>query len=143
MRAADLESLVAQRMYTSSLQVPATHVQTWRESRRDLADNYAELVETLQRVRVANRTGDADCIETLINDELGSDQSGSEASQSEASDMSSSDQEATDQEPPPAPSHRCARCGDTRNLELMLPTGPVVDAPMEAPLFCQECLHGS
>ena len=98
MRAADLESLVAQRMYTSSLQLPAPYAQTWRESRRDLADNYAELVQTLHDVRAANRTGDADRIEELINDELGSDAPGSQSSQSDVSD-SSSDEE---QQAPPA-----------------------------------------
>ena len=92
MRAADLESLVAQRMFTSSLQLPAPYAQTWRESRRDLADNYAELVQTLHDVRAANRTGDADRIEELINDELGSDAPESQSSQSDVSD-SSSDQE--------------------------------------------------
>ena len=92
MRAADLESLVAQRMYTSSLQLPAPYAQTWRESRRDLADNYAELVQTLHDVRAANRRGDADRIEELINDELGSDAPESQSSQSDVSD-SSSDQE--------------------------------------------------
>ena len=96
MRAADLESLVAQRMFTSSLQLPAPYAQTWRESRRDLADNYAELVQTLHDVRAANRTGDADRIEELINDELGSDAPGSQSSQSDVSDSSS------DQEQPPA-----------------------------------------
>ena len=94
MRAADLESLVAQRMYTSSLQLPAPYAQTWRESRRDLADNYAELVQTLHDVRAANRRGDADRIEELINDELGSDAPESQSSQSDVSDSSS------DQEPP-------------------------------------------
>ena len=146
MRAADLESLVAQRMYTSSLQLPAPYAQTWRESRRDLADNYAELVQTLHDVRAANRTGDGDRIEELINNELGSDEPGSQRSQSEQSDGSQSDVGSSDQEPPPAPpatNQRCARCGDTRNLELMLPTGPWADAPMEARLFCRECLHGS
>ena len=96
MRAADLESLVAQRMYTSSLQLPAPYAQTWRESRGDLADNYDQLVQTLHDVRAANRRGDADRIEELINDELGSDAPGSQSSQSDVSDSSS------DQEQPPA-----------------------------------------
>ena len=96
MRAADLESLVAQRMFTSSLQLPAPYAQTWRESRRDLADNYAEIVQTLHDVRAANRRGDADRIEELINDELGSDAPGSQSSQSDVSDSSS------DEEQPPA-----------------------------------------
>ena len=101
MRAADLESLVAQRMYVNSLQLPTYNVQTWRESRRDLAHDYAQLVETLQQVRVANREGDGERVEELRGDELGTEtsQSGSQASQSDASDISSSDQE-----PPPVPS---------------------------------------
>ncbi len=145
MRAADLESVIAQRMFTRNTQlgnVPVDNLLvTWQRSREDLADDYAELVETLQQVRGANREGDGDRIEELIREQLGDS---SAASQSNQSDVGSpSDVGSSDQEPPPAPSHRCARCGDTRNLELMLPTGPFVDAPMEARLFCQECLHGS
>ena len=145
MRAADLESLVAQRMYTSSLQLPAPYAQTWRESRRDLADNYAELVQTLHDVRAANRTGDGDRTEELVNNQLGSDESGSQRSQSEQSEDSQSDAGGAEQEPPPPQptNQRCARCGDTSNLELMLPTGPWVDAPVEARTYCRECLHGS
>ena len=141
MRAADLESLVAQRMYTSSLQLPAPYAQTWRESRRDLADNYAQLVQTLHDVRAANRRGDGDRIEELVNDQLGSEH-GSQSSQSEH-ESSQSAAGSSDEEPPPATNRRCARCGDTSNLELVLPTGPWVDAPIEARTYCRQCLHGS
>ena len=143
MRAADLESVIAQRMFTRNTQLGNVDnlLVTWQRSREDLADDYAELVETLQQVRGANREGDGERIEELIGEQLGDS---SVASQSEQSSVGSqSDVGSSDQEPPPAPSHRCARCGDTRNLELMLPTGPWVDAPMEARLYCRECLYGS
>ena len=143
MRAADLESVIAQRMFTRNTQlgnVPVDNLPvTWQRSREDLADDYAELVETLQQVRGANREGDGERIEELIREQLGDS---SAASQSEH-ESSQSDVGSSDQEPPPEPSQRCARCGDTSNLELMLPTGPWVDAPVEARIYCRECLYGS
>ena len=139
MRAADLESFIAQRLYVCSQQLPTSGPQTWQASRNDLAEDYEQLLDALQQVRIANREGDSERIEELIGRELGHSSSDEMAS----SQSDGSEPESSDQEPPPAPSHRCARCGDTRNLELMLPTGPFAEAPMEARLFCQECLHGS
>ncbi len=143
MRPADLESRIAQRMFTRNTQLGNADnvLVTWQCSREELANDYADMVDTLQQVRGANREGDGDRIEELIREQLGDS---SAASQSEQlSEGSQSDVGSSDQEPPPAPSQRCARCGDTSNLELMLPTGPWVDAPMEARLFCRECLYGS
>ena len=38
---------------------------------------------------------------------------------------------------------RCARCGDTSNLEVMPRSGPWVDAPVPARTYCRQCLYGS
>ena len=61
-------------------------------------------------------------------------------SESDGSEPESSDQEAP---PAPQPGQRCARCGSTRNLELLLPTGRWADAPMEQRLFCDACIEAA
>ena len=141
MRAADLESRIAQRMFTRNTQLGNADnaLVTWQSSREELANDYADMVNTLQQVRGANREGDGDRIEELVFEQLGYS---SAASQSEH-EGSQSDAGSSDEEPPPATNQRCARCGDTSNLELMLPTGPWVDAPVEARTYCRECLYGS
>ena len=58
--------------------------------------------------------------------------------QSEEEPDHSDESEHTDSD---AEHARCARCGSTRNLELLLPTGPFADAPMEQRIFCQECIQ--
>ena len=57
----------------------------------------------------------------------------------------SSDEEPAQRAPPPPPQpvHRCARCGSTRNLELLLPTGRWVNLPMEQRLFCDACIEAA
>ena len=85
---------------------------TWQCSREELANDYADMVDTLPQVRGANREGDGDRIEEVIREQLGDSRA---ASQSEH-ESSQSDVGRSDQESPPAPSQRCARCGDTGNL---------------------------
>ena len=38
------------------------------------------------------------------------------------------------------PVQRCGRCASTRNLELLLPTGRWANLPMEERLFCDRCI---
>ena len=59
------------------------------------------------------------------------------------SESDGSEPESSDQEPPPQPGQRCARCGSTRTLELLLPTGRWADAPMEQRLFCDACIEAA
>ena len=44
---------------------------------------------------------------------------------------------------PPQPVQRCVGCGSTRNLELLLPTGRWANAPMEQRLFCNACIEAA
>ena len=82
MRAADLESRIAQRMFTRNTQLGNADnvLVTWQDSREDLANDFADMVDTLQQVRGANREGDGDRIEELVREQLGDS---SVASQSE------------------------------------------------------------
>ena len=93
-------------------------------------------------MRIANYDGDGERIEELVGRELGHSSS-EEAASSEAE---GSEAESSDQEPaPPAPQpvQRCARCGSTRNLELLLPTGRWANAPREQRMFCDACIEAA
>ena len=47
------------------------------------------------------------------------------------------------QQPAPQPVQRCVRCGSTRNLELLLPTGRWANLPMDQRLFCDACIDAA
>ena len=73
MRAADLESRIAQRMFTRNTQLGNADnvLVTWQCSREELANDFVDMVDTLHQVRGANREGDGDRIEELIREQLG------------------------------------------------------------------------
>ena len=105
MRAADLESKIAQRLHVWSQQLPApeqlpvqAYRRTWQEAYDHLEADYQQALDTLQEVRVANRNGDGERIEELISRELGHSSSEEAASTSDESVA-----ESSDQEPPLAP----------------------------------------
>ena len=150
MRAEDAESLIAQRLYVRSQQLPAPaqlpnpqgRPQTWQAAYNELEADYQQVLDALREVRIANYDGDGERIEELVGRELGHSSSEEAASsEAEGSEPESSDQEA----PPPAPQpvQRCARCGSTRNLELLLPTGRWANAPMDQRLFCDACIEAA
>ena len=72
-------------------------------------------------------------------------EAGSNAEPAAEEAESSSDEEPARRAPPPPPQpvHRCARCGSTHNLELLLPTGRWVNLPMEQRLFCDVCTEAA
>ena len=121
MRAADLESLIAQRMFTQNTQLGNASV-TWRTAHTMAHNEVVQLRADRRQAARAIRRGDHQRAAALLEES--------------ASDTDSDESHADAQQ-------RCARCGDTSNLELMLPTGPWVDAPVEARIFCRECLYGS
>ena len=126
MRAAHLESVIAQRMFTSNTQlgnVPPPV--TWRTAHTMAHNDSVQQRAVMQQAARALRRGDDDRAAALLEAEL----AGSDTD----SDQSHTDDEHAQQ--------RCARCGSTRNLELLLPTGPFADAPMEQRIFCQECIQ--
>ena len=149
MRAEHLESLIAQRLYVRSAQLPASaqlpnpqgRPQTWQAAYNELEADYQQVLDALREVRIANYDGDGERIEELVGRELGHSSSEEAASsESDGSEPESSDQEAP---PAPQPVQRCARCGSTRNLELLLPTGRWANAPMDQRLFCDACIEAA
>ena len=139
MRAEDLDSLIAQRYFVRSAQLPASaqmptpqgRPQTWQAAYNELEADYEQALDALREVRIANNDGDAERIEE--EEAASSDAEGSEAESS------------SDEEPPPAPQpvQRCARCASTRNLELLLPTGRWANVPMDQRLFCDACIDAA
>ena len=121
MRAADLESLVAQRMFSSSWQMP--YSRAYGAARRG---------SWLEAEREATRAAW---------------ESDSEfAHESDLEPADNSDAEPVVQiAPQPAlqPVQRCGRCASTRNLELLLPTGRWANLPMEQRLFCDACIDAA
>ena len=129
MRAAHLESLIAQRMFTSNTQLrhQAPPV-TWRTAHTIAHNETVQQRAVMDQAARALRRGYDERAAALLEAEL--------ADESEPTDDS-------DAEPAPQPGQRCARCGSTRNLELLLPTGRWADAPMEQRLFCDACIEAA
>ena len=120
MRAADLESLIAQHTFRTDM----PHLRVGRfwgaGSRRN---------SWLEAEREASRAAWA----------AWSDSDNSDAEPAVQIAL----QPALDLQPvqrPPQPVQRCVGCGSTRNLELLLPTGRWANAPMEQRLFCNACI---
>ena len=150
MRAEDSDSLIAQRYFVRSAQLPASaqlptpqgRPQTWQAAYNELEADYEQALDALRQVRIANHDGDGELIEELVGRELGHSSSEEAAS----SDAEGSEAESSsDEEPPPAPQpvQRCARCASTRNLELLLPTGRWANLPMDQRLFCDACIDAA
>ena len=150
MRAEDSDSLIAQRYFVRSAQLPASaqlptpqgRPQTWQAAYNELEADYEQALDALREVRIANNDGDAERIEEVVGRELGHSSSEEAAS----SDAEGSEAESSsDEEPPPAPQpvQRCARCASTRNLELLLPTGRWANVPMDQRLFCDACIDAA
>ena len=142
MRAADLESQVAQRLHVWSQQLPRpqqlpvqAYTRTWQEAYNQLETDYQQALDTLQEVGVANNNGDSERVAELVRQELGDDQS---ASLSEAEAASDSDAPESDDSDEP----RCARCGDRHNLTVLQQTGVSADAVTAARTYCVDCLSG-
>ena len=89
-------------------------------------------------MRAANRQGDAEAINDIVADELGSDD---EPAQPPESSSSSDEAASSDEERAPPPiMHRCVLCGRmSSSVNLQLPTGRWANLPMEQRLFCDSC----
>ncbi len=146
MRAAHLESRIAHEHYVRSAMLPPSahpqgRLQTWREAYYEVEAEYDQALDAMRGMRIANNDGDADGIRQLLAQELGPSSSEEEAETSDQEAQRSDASEAEDQEAQPV--QRCARCGSTRNLELLLPTGRWANAPMEQRLFCDACIEAA
>ena len=69
----DVRSWVAQHVFTQSVQPPrATIPLTWAAAYEVRHENFLHAQSVLEEVRAANREGDAEHIEEILADELGS-----------------------------------------------------------------------
>ena len=135
MRAADLESHVAQRTYVWSqlllrpAQLPVGVFQrTWRQAYSELDAEHQSALNALQAIGVANAQGDVDRIAELVGHQFGA----------APEDFTDTDAQSDDEQVP-----RCRRCGDRDNLHLMDQSGPWLDAESEAErTYCTDCLYG-
>ena len=142
MRAADLESQVAQRLHVWSQQLPRpqqlpvqAYTRTWQEAYNQLETDYQQALDTLQEVGVANNNGDSERVAELVRQELGDDQRTSSSEAEAASDFDAPESDDSD-EP------QCARCGDRHNLTVLRQTGVFADAVTAARTYCVDCLSG-
>ena len=146
MRAADLESQVAQRMHVWSQQLPRpprvpmqAYTRTWQVAYNQLEIDYQQAVDTLQAVGVANSLGDSERVAQLVRQELGFHQPPTE-SEAESEPEAPSDSDAPESDDSDEP--RCARCGDRHNLTVLQQTGVFADAVTAARTYCVDCLSG-
>ncbi len=144
MRAADLESQVAQSLHVWSQQLPRpprvpveAYTRTWQVAYNQLEIDYQQAVDTLQAVGVANSLGDSERVTQLVRQELIRPPSESEA---ESEPEAPSDSDAT--EPDDSDEPQCARCGDRHNLTVLQQTGVFADAVTAARTYCVDCLSG-
>ena len=137
----DRDSFLAQRFFTGSMQLrgaAAHRPQTWQAAYEVRDDNFEQVVDALRQVRAANRRGDAEAINDIVADELGSDD---EPAQPPESSSSSDEAASSDEERAPPPiMHRCVLCGRmSSSVNLQLPTGRWANLPMEQRLVCDSC----
>ncbi len=135
MRAADLESHVAQRTYVWSQlllrpqQLPLRAFQrTWQQAYSELDAEHQSALTALQAIGVANAQGDVDRIAELVGHQFGA----------APEDFTDAGAQSDDEQVP-----RCRRCGDRDNLHLMDQSGQWLDAESEAErTYCTDCLYG-
>ena len=81
MNAEDLQSFLAQRYYTGSMQLrvqSGERLQSWQELYQVRDGNYDQMVDAMREVRIALRARDWARVAEIVTNELGSD-SGEEA----------------------------------------------------------------
>ena len=81
MNAEDLQSFLAQRYYTGSMQLrvqSGERLQSWQQLFEVWDGNYDQMVDAMREVRIALRARDWARVAEIVTDELGSD-SGEEA----------------------------------------------------------------
>ena len=95
MRAADLESRIAQRLHVWSQQLPRppqlplqAYTRTWQQAYDQLETDYQHALDALQAVGVANENGDSERVAELVRHELGEDNGSESSSAAEAASVS-------------------------------------------------------
>ena len=128
MRAEDFGSRIAQRMYTSTTQVPsALPPMTWQVAHTIAHNEAMEMRDVMDEARRALRRGHDDRALALLEAELDRDEPADESSEEE-------------ERAPPPTLHRCARCGRvTTSVTVQWPAGRWADLPVEQRMLCDDC----
>ena len=139
MRAADLESMVAQRMFTSSMQLPHGAPETWRTAHtraHTRAHNETEdLRAVIDQAARALRRGYDEHASELLEAELA--RAGLESDSAHESEPADSDAES---EPVEQVLRRCAGCGRmSAMVTLQWPAGRWTGLPEEDRMLCVDC----
>ena len=134
MRAAHLESLLAQRMFTSSTQLPHSAPVTWRTAHTIAHNETVQMRAVMDQAARALRRGYDERAAALLEAELAGPQSDSEPHESEPAD---SDAES---EPVVQILRRCAGCGRmSASVTLQWPAGRWTGLPEEDRMLCDDC----
>ena len=134
MRAAHLESLIAQRMFMSSTQLPhGAPPVTWRTAQTIAHNETVQLRAVMDQAARALRRGYDERAAALLEAELAGPQSDSEPHESEPADDS-------DAEPMVQILRRCAGCGRmSASVTLQWPAGRWTGLPEEDRMLCDDC----
>ncbi len=132
MRTADLESMVAQRMFTSSMQLPHGAPETWRTAHTRARNETEDLRAVIDSAAHAMRQGyDEHAFEVL------------EAEQRRAEPVEQMHAEPVEQmraEPVEQILRRCAGCGRmSARVTLQWPAGRWTGLPAEERMLCIDC----
>ena len=132
MRAAHLESLIAQRMFTSSTQLPhSAPPVTWRTAHTIAHNETVQLRAVMDQAARALRRGYDERAAALLEVELAGPQSDSEPHESEPTDDSVAE---------PVVLRRCAGCGRmSASVTLQWPAGRWTGVPEEDRMLCDDC----
>ena len=144
MRTADLESMVAQRMFTSSMQLPVVAPMTWRSAHTRAHNETVDLLTAIDQAARALRRGHDQQASELLEAELW--RAGlleSDSSEPADSDAESEPVEPVEQRrevPEEQVLRRCAGCGRmSANVILQWPAGRWTDLPAEDRMLCIYC----
>ena len=148
MRAAALESMVAQRMFTSSMQLPVVAPMTWRSAHTRAHNETVDLRAVIDQAARALRSGYDEHASELLEAELA--RAGLESDSSEPADSDAESEPVEQMRAEPEEQRRagaveqvlrrCAGCGRmSANVILQWPAGRWTDLPAEDRMLCLDC----
>ena len=140
MRTADLESVVAQRMFTSSMQLPHGAPETWRTAHTRARNETEDLRAVIDSAAHAMRQGyDEHAFEVLEAEQRRAEP----VEQMRAEPVEQRRAEPVEQrraEPVEQIMQRCAGCGRwSTRFTLQWPAGRWTDLPAEDRMLCADC----
>ena len=139
MRAAHLESLIAQRMFTSSTQLPhGAPPVTWRTAHTIAHNEAVQMRAVMDQAARAARRGHDERAVALLEAELA--RAGLESDSEPADESDSEPADDSDAEPVVQILRRCAGCGRmSASVTLQWPAGRWTGLPEEDRMLCDDC----